>query len=177
MSHPETAQERKQHWAVPFAERGQPAGRNASPPHEGATGFWEIDEEAILCPPASLRYEIALDTFFNARHYVTIAGNAGNLHTHSYRLHVRYRTNALVPEDHVVVGYQVLRERTEGVVKAYNNRLLNDLPPFQRLQPTTENLTAVLFQQLQRALADLPVEIVNVTVWESPTAAITYGPF
>ncbi|MBU0491032.1 MAG: 6-carboxytetrahydropterin synthase [Chloroflexi bacterium] len=129
----------------------------------------------MLCSSDGLCYEISLDTFFNARHYVTIRGHMGTEHPHSYRLHVRYRTRTLAPEDHVVVGYQTLRERTELAVRAYNGQLLNDLPVFQRLQPTTENLTAILYQQLQRLLADLSVDIVSVTLWESPTAAITYG--
>jgi 6-pyruvoyltetrahydropterin/6-carboxytetrahydropterin synthase len=59
------------------------------------------------------------------------------------------------------------------VASAYNNQFLNELPPFQRIQPTTENLTAVVFQQLTRTLQDLPVELVSVTVWDSPTEAIT----
>lgn len=136
--------------------------------------FWQIDEAAVLHPPADCFYEIVVDTFFNARHAVVIAGRQGPIHAHSYRLQVRCRSWALETEDQVVVGYQPLRERMKQVVQAYNNRLLNDLPPFQRLQPTTENLAAVLFQQLQQMLGALPVELVSITVWESPTEAITY---
>jgi hypothetical protein len=34
-------------------------------------------------------------------------------------------------------------------------------------------LTAVLFQQLTKALKGLPIELVSITVWESPTVAVT----
>lgn len=138
-------------------------------------GFWDIDIERILQAPEGFAYEITLDMFFNARHFVVMDGVPGEVHTHSYRLQVRCRSRQLEQESHVVVGYTAIRERMKQVVSAYNNQLLNDLPPFQRLQPTTENLAAVLFQQLERLLADLPVDLVGVTVWESPTESVAFG--
>ena len=74
-----------------------------------------------------------------------------------------------------MVGYHILRERIHPIVAAYNNQLLNNLPAFQRLQPTTENLTGVLFQQVSRMLVDLPIELTSVTVWEAPTEMVAYG--
>ncbi|KPL88631.1 hypothetical protein SE16_07810 [Ardenticatena maritima] len=137
-------------------------------------GFWDVDIERILKAPEGFVYEITLDMFFNARHFVVMNGVPGEVHTHSYRLQVRCRSRQLEQDSHVVVGYTAIRERMNQVVSAYNNQLLNDLPPFQRLQPTTENLAAVLFQQLERLLADLPVELVGVTVWESPTESVAF---
>ena len=137
-------------------------------------GFWDVDIERILQAPEGFVYEITLDMFFNARHFVVMNGVPGEVHTHSYRLQVRCRSRQLEQDSHVVVGYTAIRERMKQVVSAYNNQLLNDLPPFQRLQPTTENLAAVLFQQLERLLADLPVELVGVTVWESPTESVAF---
>lgn len=101
-------------------------------------------------------------------------GRIGPAHDHSYRLQVRCRSRTLEQDDHIVIGYQVLRDPMKQVLQAYNNHLLNDLPPFRRLQPTTENLAAVLFQQLQRMLTDVPIELISVTLWESPTEAVTY---
>nr|WP_290670198.1 6-carboxytetrahydropterin synthase [Ardenticatena sp.] len=138
-------------------------------------GFWDIDIERVLRAPKGFVYEITLDMFFNARHFVVMNGVRGDIHTHSYRLQVRCRSRQLEQDSHVVVGYTAIRERMKQVVSAYNNQLLNDLPPFQQLQPTTENLTAVIFQQLERLLADLPVELVGVTVWESPTESVAFG--
>ncbi len=60
------------------------------------------------------------------------------------------------------------------IVKAYNNKVLNDLPPFQTLQATTENFAAVLFQQFARLESTLGFELVSSTLWESPTESIIY---
>lgn len=136
--------------------------------------FWQVDETAIMNPSEGGIYEITLDIFFNAQHHVTIEGKQGPDHSHSYRLRVRCRSRSLTEENHIIIGYQILRERIRQVATAYNNQFLNALPPFQSIQPTTEILTAVIYQQLARILADLPVELVSVTIWDSPTEAITF---
>ena len=137
--------------------------------------FWQIDQAGIMHPCLGTSYELAIDIFFNARHHVVMGGHQGPDHAHSYRLQVRCSSRSLSTEDQVIIGYHTLRERIRQVAGAYNNQYLNELPPFQRLQPTTENLTAVLYQQLDRTLQDLPVDLISVTVWDSPTEAITFG--
>lgn len=136
--------------------------------------FWQIDEDAILDPDSSRYYELSIDTFFNARHFVVMQGDRGPLHSHSYRLRIQCRGRSLSDDDHVLVGYHAVRTRLQQVIGAYNDQILNELPPFERLQPTTEILAAMLFQQIVRILQELAVELTSVTVWESPTESITF---
>ena len=135
--------------------------------------FWDLDEPAVLGLFVGHYYEISIDTFFNASHSVVFKGRRGPLHTHSYRLGVRCRSKSISGKEQVVADYSTLRDRINRVAKAYNHQHLNDLPPFRRLKSTTENWTAVLFQQLTKALRGLPIELVSITVWESPTVAVT----
>ena len=135
---------------------------------------WAVRKTDVLRPPPGFCYEMILDLFFNARHFVVMDGQQGPEHPHSYRVQVRCRSRALHPQNHVLVGYQELRERVKQVIKAYNGTLLNELPVFRHLQPTTENLAGVLYQQLNVVLKDMPIELVSVTVWESPTEGIVF---
>lgn len=149
-------------------------GSSASGDEQLPDDFWHIDEDAIFDNSAEFSYELSLDTFFNAQHFVVMQGHQGPVHSHSYRLRIRCRGESLSDDDNVLVGYRAVRTRVEQVVGAYNDRLLNDLPPFERLQPTTEILAAVLFQQIAWIMRKLPVHLISVTVWESPTESITY---
>ncbi|MGW8226910.1 MAG: 6-carboxytetrahydropterin synthase [Anaerolineales bacterium] len=135
--------------------------------------FWDIDEPAVLGLFVGHYYEISIDTFFNASHSVVIKGRRGPVHTHSYRLGVRCRSRSISGKEQVIADYTSLRDRINQVAKAYNHQHLNDLPPFRQLKSTTENLTAVLFQQLTKALKGLPIELVSITLWESPSVAVT----
>lgn len=135
--------------------------------------FWDIDEPAVLGLFVGHYYELSIDTFFNASHAVVIKGRKGEQHTHSYRLSVRCRSKSISGGEQIIIDYTTLRDRVNRVAQAYHNTILNDLPPFMQLKSTTENLTAVLFQQLRRALKGLPVELTSITVWESPTVSVT----
>jgi 6-pyruvoyl-tetrahydropterin synthase len=148
-----------------------PAAADSALPED----FWRIDEAAALRLSERTFYQVSLDVFFNARHAVTFQGRAGPEHAHSYRLQATCRVQGLAREDPVVVGYEFLRQKMTRVVSAYNNQLLNALPPFQTLQPTTEILAAVLFRQLDRLLLELGLVLTSITIWESPTEAITYS--
>lgn len=151
-----------------------PEEKEASNGNQSQDDVWDVRKTDVLCPPAGFCYEMVMDLFFNARHFVTIDGETGPEHPHSYRVQVRCRSRALHPQNHVLVGYQELRERVKQVIKAYNGTVLNELPVFRYLQPTTENLAGVLYQQLVVTLKGMPVELVSVTVWESPTEGIVF---
>ena len=135
--------------------------------------FWDIDEPAVLGLFVGHYYELSIDTFFNASHWVVLKGRKGEQHTHSYRLSFRCRSKSISGQEQIILDYTTLRERVNRVAQAYNNQVLNDLPPFKNLKSTTENLTAVLFQQLRRSLVGLPVELNSITLWESPTVSVT----
>jgi len=135
--------------------------------------FWDIDEPAVLGLFVGHYYELSIDTFFNASHAVVIKGRRGEQHTHSYRLSVRCKSKSISGQEQIIIDYTTLRDRVNRVAQAYHNRVLNDLPPFKQLKSTTENLTAVLFQQIRRALKGLPVELASITIWESPTVSVT----
>ena len=153
--------------AAPYDASGN--GEHEALPEE----FWDIDEPAVLGLFVGHYYELSIDTFFNASHTVVIKGMRGEQHTHSYRLSVRCRSKSISGQEQIIIDYTTLRDRVNRVAQAYNNQVLNELPPFKQLKSTTENLTAVLFQQLRRALKGLPVELTSITVWESPTVSVT----
>jgi len=158
----------------PSGDRPSAPPAREEQPARDPDSFWQIDTMAIVYPPADFCYDITLDTFFNASHWVAQEGRPGPIHTHSFRVMVTCRRPDLAPNTNTSIGYHTLREAIQMIVARYNNTLLNDLPPFQHLQPTTEVLSAVLFQQTQRALADLQAELISITVWESPTVSSTY---
>jgi 6-pyruvoyltetrahydropterin/6-carboxytetrahydropterin synthase len=137
--------------------------------------FWDVDTESVLNPPQGSYYEISISEFFNAHHFVTFNGKSGPKHAHSFRLDVRCINREASRDNPVLVDYHVLDERVVALVMAYNNTLLNDLPPFLEIQPTSENLLGVIFQQLERAIEDLPVQLKSITLWEAPTKSVTYN--
>jgi 6-pyruvoyltetrahydropterin/6-carboxytetrahydropterin synthase len=139
-------------------------------PHE----FWQFGE-ALASHPIGARYDLVMDTYFQARHYVCIAGSNGPIHEHTFRLQINCSHSQLHNDEHVTIGYREVRAVLIRTVSAYDGCLLNDLPPFQYVQPTAEVLSHLLYLQVRAMLQPKGVKLVKVTLWESPTVSISYS--
>lgn len=138
--------------------------------------------ETALAPhslaPSNRRavYTLGMETFFNARHFVVIEGRAGPVHAHSFRVTVKIRQSIQAGKAYGL-GFGEVRALVQSETTRFNDKLLNQMPPFNAeddLQPTTENLAAVLYQRIQQKLpAGMRPD--SVTVWESPTNYVTYA--
>jgi 6-pyruvoyltetrahydropterin/6-carboxytetrahydropterin synthase len=124
--------------------------------------------------PSGPIYELGADAFFGARHFVTMNGVQGPPHHHSYRVEVLMESGAQ-SDDGVVMGFGEARSLIETIVLDYNETLLNTVPPFDETQPTAENISRVIYERLATELAESPIRLKQVRVWESPTNSASYS--
>ncbi len=124
--------------------------------------------------PGAGWYELGADMFFNARHYVTINGVKGPVHPHSWKVRVSLQENTL-DQNGLLVGFAEVKGKVQKEIGRFDNTLLNSVPPFDRLQPTSENVAAVIYHELESALQQLPVKLRYVGVWETPTNYVQYS--
>ncbi len=129
-----------------------------------------VDGETIQRALATgVRYELGLDSFFGASHSMRPDGER---HTHSFRVQASIVTDR-VDRDGMVVGFREVSNLLEDEAKSYANRYLNEMPLFDVIQPTGENLATVILRNLDAAMAEtMPegVTLVAVTLWENPTS-------
>lgn len=121
---------------------------------------------------AGLTYRMAIDSFFGATHAIRPKGEK---HTHSYRVQAIFETER-VDENGMVAGFREVLNLLEAEAKRLANRFLNELHPFTIIQPTGENVAAVIFRNLEaRMLEEMPdgPRLVSVTLWENPTVSVT----
>ncbi len=122
-------------------------------------------------------YEISIETMFSASHQLRgYKAPLEPLHGHNFRVEVFVATDAdALPVSGYVMDFLELEERLKEVVAPYDHRHLNDLPPFDELNPTTENMARFFFEELAKKLPD-GVSLRRVRVWEAPTYSATYSP-
>ena len=53
---------------------------------------------------------------------------------------------------------------------------LNELPPFDRENPSAENIAVHFAKELKKRWHDKSVRVASVTVWETPDCAARYIP-
>jgi len=115
-------------------------------------------------------YEIAVIDFFNARH--AIGGEAP--HSHSWKVEAKIRRQRFLGEQ-MLIGVDETRQILRKLFKKYEDRFLNDIPPFTFQEPSAENLVTYLFERLDKAFHGTDAQLHSLTIWESPTNYVTYA--
>jgi 6-pyruvoyltetrahydropterin/6-carboxytetrahydropterin synthase len=120
-------------------------------------------------------YELTIKSHFDAAHALRgYPGECRNLHGHTWDIEVTVAASEL-DEIGIVYDFKLLKDDLNDVLDAYDHAYLNDIPPFDELSPTAENLARVIYERLAETV-DPRVHVVEVMVWESPIAKLTYRP-
>lgn len=121
-------------------------------------------------------YEQIVEFRFDAAHSLRgYEGACARLHGHSYRVQVSLQGDRL-DEVGMLMDFRRLKAVCREVIDKFDHVYLNEVPPFDRMNPTCENIARHLYGELSQALADAPVCVAYVTIWETPTSAVTYAP-
>jgi 6-pyruvoyltetrahydropterin/6-carboxytetrahydropterin synthase len=67
-----------------------------------------------------------------------------------------------------------LKKHLNDILSHYDHTCLNDVPPFDKINASSENLAATIYKELKKKLAKDPVQMVSVAVWETPHQGVTY---
>ena len=121
-------------------------------------------------------YQISVEQHFDAAHFLRgYQGKCEALHGHRFRVVVKVKTSEV---DEVGMGYDfvMLKQHLAGILSRFDHTCLNDMPPFDKINPSSENIASVIYNELQPKLAGVPVSISCVEVWESPQSGVAYSP-
>jgi len=119
-------------------------------------------------------YQISVEQHFDAAHFLRgYRGKCEALHGHRFRVVVRLKTSGL---DDIGLAYDFveLKQHLAQVISKFDHTCLNDLPPFDKVNPSSENIAATIYKELKPKLAG--VSLVAVEVWESPQTGVIYSP-
>ena len=120
------------------------------------------------------RYEVSVQTIFAASHQLRgYKADLEPLHGHNFRVEAFVYVEEL-DELGVVIDFIELEKSLTEVVAPYDHRHLNDLPPFDQTNPTTENLARFFYEELEKKLPER-TRLRLVKVWEAPTYSAAYG--
>ena len=121
-------------------------------------------------------YEISVENHFDAAHFLRgYKGKCEALHGHRFRVVVRVSASGL---DDIGIAYDFteLKQHLNDILSRFDHTCLNDVPPFDKINPSSENIAAAIYSELQRKLAGAPVSISVIEVWESPQTGVAYSP-
>lgn len=100
-------------------------------------------------------------------------GVCNRLHGHNWKVEVKVSTTRL---DKIGMGvdFKVIKDATRELIGRLDHRNLNDIPPFDKINPTAENISAYLYTELSTMLNTDGVKVSALTLWETDRASVTY---
>lgn len=121
-------------------------------------------------------YEISVEAEFAAAHALSVAGAREPIHGHNWKVTVVVSGKTL-DGDGLLCDFHTIEDVLRSITDQYHNRNLNDIEPFDRINPSAENVARafgeVLVSRIGESLAP-HARLDRVTVTEAPGCSATY---
>lgn len=114
-------------------------------------------------------YTLKLKHSFSAAHQLVHAYSKecnDSLHGHNFKVLVEIKAYELKNE--MVIDFKKVKE----IINQLDHKNLNEILKFEA---TAENLAKYLYDEIVKLFEDELYSLVNVTIWESDDASITYS--
>lgn len=116
-------------------------------------------------------YELMVEETFDAAHALRgYEGACENLHGHTWKVQLFLKGNRL-NKIGLLEDFKSIKQRLAAALKQFDHKFINNVPPFDKKNPTSENLAETLFRSLKKEYQGLS----KVTVWESATTNASYS--
>jgi 6-pyruvoyltetrahydropterin/6-carboxytetrahydropterin synthase len=122
-------------------------------------------------------FEVSVEHTFAAGHALrNYHGKCENVHGHNYRVRVLVRGQKL-DETGMLSDFVELKRLLRAVSEPLDHVFLNEMAPFDELNPSAENIAVYICEKMQAGLKqENPVTVAEVTVWETDIQSATYRP-
>ncbi|MGD8591216.1 MAG: 6-carboxytetrahydropterin synthase QueD [Gammaproteobacteria bacterium] len=119
-------------------------------------------------------YTLKIVTDFAAAHTLRdYPGACSRMHGHNWKVEVEVQATRL---DSVGMGidFKQIKQATRKVTDELDHYYLNEIPPFDRVNPTAENIASYIYQAVAELINDKRVKVSAVTLWETERACVRY---
>jgi len=122
------------------------------------------------------RYELSIQTHFSAAHQLRgYPGDCARLHGHNWHVKLYVECEQL-DELGLGIDYKVLKTALKEALKPWDHYNLNDVAPFDTINPSSENVAAELYKEMSSRLDNKRVRVSRIEISETCTAMVTYWP-
>ena len=120
-------------------------------------------------------YKLSVEQHFDAAHALRgYKGKCENLHGHRFQVKVKV-TSSQLDDIGLAFDFSELKRILQEVLFRFDHANLNEITPFDKINPSSENIARTVYESMKIELKDAPVELAAVKVWESPESAVEYS--
>lgn len=120
-------------------------------------------------------YNLKVLIEFSAAHALRgYVGDCARLHGHNWKIEAEINTTHL-NEIGIAVDFKEIRKSMKEIADTLDHQYLNEIPPFDTLNPTAENVAAWFYKQLAPMIYSATHKLRAITLWETERASVRYS--
>jgi 6-pyruvoyltetrahydropterin/6-carboxytetrahydropterin synthase len=100
-------------------------------------------------------------------------GACSRMHGHNWKIEAEVQATEL-NEIGMAIDFKAIKREVRAIADELDHRYLNELAPFQDINPTAENIARYFFQRLAQRLNNERVQVSALTIWETDRACVRY---
>lgn len=118
-------------------------------------------------------YELVVQRSFAGAHSLRdYDGECENLHGHNWKVEVTLKCEKLNQQG-MAIDFKVIKKMLEETLSRFDHSYLNELDEFCHENPTTENVSKIVYNKFSKKLPP-EISIAKVKTWESENCAAAY---
>ncbi|NUQ30357.1 6-carboxytetrahydropterin synthase QueD [Terriglobus albidus] len=122
-------------------------------------------------------FEITVEATFSSGHYLrNYHGKCENPHGHNYRVLVTLQGKEL-DDSGLLLDFKLLKQVMRPVVNYLDHQMINDLKPFDEVNPSAENLARYFYQETSKQMLEMTngrVSVKDCVMYETDTSMARY---
>lgn len=124
------------------------------------------------------RYVVKIQARFESAHFLrSYRGISEPLHGHSYLVEAELTApDGGLDADDLAIDFVASKRELERLAKKLDYGCINDVAPFDEINPSAENIARWFQSELTAALREEGAVVRAVTIWEGPTNSVRYEP-
>lgn len=116
-----------------------------------------------------------IKSFAGAHNLRNYKGKCEQLHGHNWKVEVTIKGSSLVPKTGILLDFTELKRMLNLILERLDHKYLNELPPFLKINPSSENISRYIFIELKKLIKSRKIKLYKVKIWESDSSFASYS--
>jgi len=122
----------------------------------------------------SARYTLKVVSDFASAHTLRdYPGACSRMHGHNWKVEAEVVASRL-DQVGMAIDFKQIKASVKELTDTLDHRYLNEIEPFDSINPTAENIAAWLYQGLSNKLNNEYIKVSALTLWETERACVRY---
>ena len=119
-------------------------------------------------------FKVTKEMYFSASHHLrNYNGKCERIHGHNWRVLVT-ATGSKLDNGGMLIDFHLLKDAMKKVIDKLDHNDLNQVAPFDKIEPSAENIAKYICDEVGLMLNNECVTISKVSIWETTTSRADY---